>query len=93
MTFFNRLLKTLDYLAESIMRGMALNKKINLFCDNHCLAEDATVTCYLLGCCKVAEVNFREWIIYFLSFIHDCEEDYSTNLAELFPLNQAQKNF
>ena len=39
----------------------------------------------LLGCCKAADVNFRDWMVYVLSRIHDYDEDYNRDLAELLP--------
>ena len=39
----------------------------------------------LLGCCKAADVNFRDWMVYVLSHIHDYDEDYTRDLAELIP--------
>ena len=41
----------------------------------------------LLGCCKAADVNFRDWMVYVLSQIHDYDEDYNRDLAELLPDN------
>jgi transposase len=72
-------------LAENAIRPLALGRKNYLFCGNHSAAEDAAVMYSLLGCCKAAEVNFRDWLVYLLSHIHDYDNDYSKDLAELLP--------
>lgn len=79
-------------MAENSLRGLALGRKNYLFCGNHDAAEDAAVIYSLLGCCKAADVNFRDWMVYVLSHIHDYDEDYTMDLAELLPLNYLQKN-
>ena len=78
-------------LAENSLRGLALGRKNYLFCGNHDAAEDAAVIYSLLGCCKAADVNFRDWMVYVLSHIHDYDEDYTMDLAELLPLNHLRK--
>jgi hypothetical protein len=45
----------------------------------------------LLGCCKASDVNFRDWMVYVLSHIHDYDEDYNKDLAELLPGNYSSK--
>jgi len=74
-------------LAENSIRPLALGRKNYLFCGNHDAAEDAAVLYSLLGCCKTADVNYREWMVYVLSHIHDYDTDYSKDLAELLPHN------
>ena len=32
-----------------------------LFCGNHSAAEDTAVIYTFMGCCKLAEVDFRKW--------------------------------
>ena len=78
-------------LAENSLRGLALGRKNYLFCGNHDAAEDAAVIYSLLGCCKAADVNFRDWMVYVLSHIHDYDQDYTMDLAELLPLNLLRK--
>ena len=78
-------------LAENSLRGLALGRKNYLFCGNHDAAEDAAVMYSLLGCCKAADVNFRDWMVYVLSHIHDYDEDYNKDLAELLPGNYSSK--
>lgn len=79
-------------MAENTLRGLALGRKNYLFCGNHDAAEDAAVIYSLLGCCKAADVNFRNWMEYVLRHIHDYDEDYTKDLAELLPANWLQKN-
>ena len=78
-------------LAENSIRPLALGRKNYLFCKNHDAAEDAAVIYSLLGCCKALNVNFRDWMVYVLSHIHDYDNDYSKDLAELLPNNWAKK--
>lgn len=40
-----------------------------------------------MGCCKASEANFREWFVYVLENIHEYDNDYSKDLAELLPQN------
>lgn len=79
-------------MAENSLRGLALGRKNYLFCGNHDAAEDAAVMYSLLGCCKAANINFRDWMVYVLSHIHDYDEDYTMDLAELLPANWLQRN-
>lgn len=79
-------------LAENAQRSLALGRKNYLFAGNHDAAEDAAVFYSLLGCCKAAGVNFRDWMVYVLSHIHDYDNDYSMELAELLPRNWVQTN-
>jgi transposase len=72
-------------LGENAIRPVALGRKNYLFCGNHSAAEDAAVIYSLLGCCKLQEVNFRDWLVYVLDNIHSYDEDYSKDLAELLP--------
>ena len=79
-------------LAENSIRPLALGRKNYLFCGNHDAAEDAAVIYSLLGCCKAADVNYKEWLEYVLSHIHDYDNDYSKDLAELLPHNWKRQN-
>jgi transposase len=74
-------------LVENSVRPVALGRKNYLFCGNHGAAEDAAVIYSLMGCCKAANVNFREWFEYVLNNIHSYDNDYSRDLAELLPHN------
>lgn len=79
-------------MAENSIRPLALGRKNYLFCGNHDAAEDAAVIYSLLGTCKALNVNFRDWLVYVLSHIHDYDNDYSKDLAELLPNNWAKIN-
>lgn len=72
-------------LAENSIRPLALGRKNYLFCRNNDAAEDAAVMYSLLGCCKAAEANFRDWMVNTLSHIHNYDNDYSKDMAELLP--------
>ena len=74
-------------LAENAIRPIAVGRRNYLFCGNDSAAEDAAVMYSLLGCCKAIDVNFRDWMVYVLSRIHDYDTDYSKDLAELLPYN------
>ena len=41
----------------------------------------------MLGSCKAHEVNFRDWLVFFLNNIHKYDDDYTKDLAELLPHN------
>ncbi len=72
---------------ENSVRPLAVGRKGYLFCGNHDAAEDAAVIYTFMGCCKLAGVDVRKWMDYFLKHIHDYDTDYSRNLSELFPHN------
>jgi len=79
-------------LGENAIRPIALGRKNWLFCGNHDAAENAAIMYSMLGCCKANEVNFRDWLVYFLSNIHNYDNDYSKDLAELLPHNFKLQN-
>lgn len=79
-------------LAENSIRPLALGRKNYLFCGNDDAAENAAVIYSLMGCCKAAEVNFREWLVCVLENIHAYDNDYSKDLAELLPHNWKANN-
>jgi transposase len=66
---------------------MALGRKNYLFCGNHDAAENAEVMYSLLGCCKLADVNPREWLTDVFTKIPAYNLDYSLDLADLLPHN------
>lgn len=72
---------------ENSVRPLAIGRKNFLFCGNHDAAEDAAVIYTFMGCCKLAEVDFRKWTNYFLSHIHEYDADYSKDLADFLPHN------
>jgi transposase len=85
-------LKIDNNLGENAIRPIALGRKNWLFCGNHDAAENAAIMYSMLGCCKASEVNFREWLVYFLNNIHKYDNDYSKDLAELLPHNFKLQN-
>ena len=70
---------------ERCVKDMVIGRKNYLFCGNHDAAEDAAVIYTFMGCCKLADVDVRKWLSYFLNHIHDYDTDYSRDLSELFP--------
>ncbi len=74
-------------LGENQVRPIALGRKNWLFCGNHNAAENAAIIYSMLGCCKAHDVNFRDWMVYFLNNVHNYDQDYSKDLAELLPHN------
>ena len=76
---------------ENSVRPLAIGRKNFLFCGNHDSAEDAAVIYTFMGCCKLAEVDFRKWMNYFLSHIHEYDNDYNLDLADFLPHNLKEK--
>jgi transposase len=70
---------------ENKIRTVAIGRRNYLFCGNNDAAEDAAVIYSFMGCCKSAEADFRTWLIYFLDHVHEYDDDYSKDLAELLP--------
>jgi transposase len=85
-------LKIDNNLGENAIRPIALGRKNWLFCGNDDAAENAAIMYSMLGCCKASEVNFRDWLVYFLNNIHKYDDDYSKDLAELLPHNFKLQN-
>lgn len=77
---------------QNSIRPLALGRKNYLFCGNDDAAENAAVIYSLMGCCKASQVNFREWFVYVLENIHEYDNDYSKDLAELLPQNWKRTN-
>jgi len=73
--------------AENAIRPIALGRKNWLFCGNHDSAENTAIIYSMMGCCKNNDVNFRDWMIYFLENVHNYDNDYSKDLAVLLPHN------
>ena len=78
-------------LVENGQRPVAVGRKGYLFCGNDDAAEDAAVMYTMMGCCKIAEVNVEQWLTYFLEHVHDYDNDYSRDLAELLPSELKRK--
>jgi transposase len=85
-------LKIDNNLGENAIRPIALGRKNWLFCGNHESAENAAIMYSMLGCCKAHEVNFRHWLVFFLDNIHNYDDDYTKDLAELLPHNFKPQN-
>ncbi|MBR1433522.1 MAG: IS66 family transposase [Bacteroidales bacterium] len=78
-------------LVENGQRGVAVGRKNYLFCGNDDAAEDAAVIYTMMGCCKAAGVNVYDWLVYFLSHVHEYDNDYTRDLDELLPGNLRAK--
>ena len=72
-------------LVENGQRPVAVGRKNYLFCGNDSAAEDAAVLYTMMGCCKAAGVNVYDWLVYFLEHVHEYDNDYGRDLAELLP--------
>jgi len=72
-------------LVENGQRPVALGRKNYLFCGNDDAAEDAAVMYTMMGCCKAAGVNVYDWLVYFLDHVHEYDNDYTRDIAELLP--------
>ena len=74
-------------LIENSVRPVALGRKNYLFCGNNAAAEDAAIIYSMMGCCKAAGVDFKRWMNYFLTHVHDYDNNYAMPLTELLPLS------
>lgn len=72
---------------ENAARPVAVGRKNYLFCQNDDTAESTAIIYSFMGCCKAAGVDFRTWMIYFLDHVHDYDQDYTKDIADLFPDN------
>src|SRR5574344_464335 len=70
---------------ENAVRPVAVGRKNYLFCQNDDIAESTAIIYSFMGCCKAAGVDFRTWMIYFLDHVHDYDEDYTMDIADLLP--------
>ena len=70
---------------ENAVRPVAVGRKNYLFCQNDDTAESTAIIYSFMGCCKAAGVDFRTWMIYFLDHVHDYDEDYTMDIADLLP--------
>ena len=48
---------------ENCVRPLAIGRKNYMFCGNHDAAEEAAIMYTMMGCCKLAGVDFRKWTI------------------------------
>ena len=76
---------------ENCVRPLAIGRKNYMFCGNHDAAEEAAIMYTMMGCCKLAGVDFRKWTTYFLTHIHEYDNDYSKDLADFLPLSLREK--
>ncbi len=72
---------------ENAVRPVAVGRKNYLFCQNDDSAESTAIIYSLMGCCKASGVDFRGWMIYFLEHVHDYDQDYTKDIADLLPDN------
>ncbi|NJK97503.1 MAG: IS66 family transposase [Bacteroidales bacterium] len=79
-------------LAENAIRPLALGRKNYLFCGNHDAAENAAVMYSLLGCCKLYDIDPRQWLTDVFTQIARYNIDYSLDLADLLPHNWKKNN-
>jgi len=80
-------LKMDNNLGENAIRPIALGRKNWMFCGNDSAAQDAAIVYSLFGCCKAHDINYRDWLIFFLENVHRYDNDYSMDLADLLPQN------
>jgi hypothetical protein len=59
--------------------------KYRLFCKSDSSVEDAAVLYSMMACCKEADVDFRQWLVFFLNNVHRYDNDLSMELADLPP--------
>ena len=78
-------------LVENSIRPVAVGRKGYLFCGNHRAAEDAAIYYTMMGCCKLANVDPKKWMLYFLNHIHEYDNDNSRDVADFLPLNLKEK--
>lgn len=72
---------------ENAARPVAVGRKNYLFCQNDDTAESTAIIYSFMGCCKANGVDFRTWMIYFLDHVHDYDQDYTKDIADLLPDN------
>lgn len=72
---------------ENAVRPVAVGRKNYLFCQNDDSAESTAIIYSLMGCCKASSVDFCGWMIYFLEHVHDYDQDYTKDIADLLPDN------
>ena len=64
----------IDFIAHSFVRNAADVKAV----------QDIFMYT-MMGCCKLADVDFRKCTTYFLQHIHEYDDDYSKDLTDFFP--------
>ena len=56
------------------MRPLAIGRKNYMFCENHNAAEEEAIMYTMMGCCKLADVDFRKCTTYFLQHVHEYDD-------------------
>jgi transposase len=78
-------------LVENSVRPVAVGRKGYLFCGNYDTTEDAAVYYSFMGCCKLADIDPKKCMNYFLAHTLDYDTDYSLDLTELLPAHLKAK--
>jgi transposase len=79
--------------AENAIRPIALARKNFLFCGDDQAAEYTAIISSLLGCCKAADVNPREWLIdTFNRLPYYTQPKSGKDLKDLIPAYWAESN-
>ncbi|GHT71100.1 transposase [Bacteroidia bacterium] len=79
--------------AENAIRPIALARKNFLFCGDNQAAEYTAIISSLLGCCKAADVNPRDWLIDTLNRLpYYTQPKSGKDLKELLPAYWAESN-
>ena len=78
-------------LIENCVRPLAIGRKNYMFCGNHDAAEETAIMYTMMGCCKLAGVDFRKWTFYFLTHIHEYDNDYTKDLTDFLPHKLKEK--
>ena len=78
-------METIESFKSIYQAYLESNLTVRDFCKNHDAAEDAAVMYTMMGCCKIAGVNVEKWLTYYLDHVHEYDNDYSRDLAELLP--------
>lgn len=62
-----------------------------MFCGNHDAAEETAIMYTMMECCKLAGVDFRKLTFYFLTHIHEYDNDYTKDLTDFLPHKLKEK--
>ena len=46
-----------------------------------------------MGCCKAADVDFKQWMNYFLNHVHEYDSDYSKDLANFLDSRETRNRY
>lgn len=78
--------KSYNDAVENAIRPVTIRKNY-LFCQKDGSFKSTAIIYSLMGCCKVAGVYFRSWIIYFLDHADDYDKNYTKDIADLLLCN------